>query len=126
MPDSKPPATFISDLRPSRVATVEATVSDLQPGREIETRMAYLLEYATNSRLRKTVNQQRPQMEAWNAFKRADSFGRGGHIETNNPERWTDNLVQRAVVPDSPSPLERWVRNFRNPQHPRGADFISP
>ncbi|MDG6912379.1 MAG: hypothetical protein JRN35_04790 [Nitrososphaerota archaeon] len=38
MPDSKPPATFISDLRPSRVATIEATVSELQPTREIETR----------------------------------------------------------------------------------------
>ena len=38
MPDSKPPATFISDLRPSRVATIEATVSELQPAREIETR----------------------------------------------------------------------------------------
>ena len=38
VPDSKPPATFISDLRPSRVATIEATVSELQPVREIETR----------------------------------------------------------------------------------------
>src|SRR5690349_2294235 len=34
----KPPATFISDLRPSRVATVEATVIQLQPTREVETR----------------------------------------------------------------------------------------
>jgi ssDNA-binding replication factor A large subunit len=38
MPSSKPPATFVSDLRPSRVATIEATVSELQPAREIETR----------------------------------------------------------------------------------------
>jgi replication factor A1 len=38
MPDSKPPATFITDLRPSRVATVEATVSQLDPVREIATR----------------------------------------------------------------------------------------
>jgi hypothetical protein len=38
MPDSKPPATFIADLRPSRVATLEATVSQLEPVREIETR----------------------------------------------------------------------------------------
>ena len=38
MPDSKPPATFIADLRPSRVATIEATVSELEPVREIETR----------------------------------------------------------------------------------------
>ncbi len=37
MPESNPPATFISDLRPSRVATIEATVSELQPTREIET-----------------------------------------------------------------------------------------
>ena len=38
MPESKPPVTFISDLRPSRVATIEATVSELQPARDIETR----------------------------------------------------------------------------------------
>lgn len=38
MPESKPPATFISDLRPSRVATIEATVSQLDAVREFETR----------------------------------------------------------------------------------------
>ena len=38
MPTSKPPATFISDLRPSRVATVEGTVSELEPVREVEVR----------------------------------------------------------------------------------------
>lgn len=38
MPESKPPATFISDLRPSRVATIEATVAELEATREIETR----------------------------------------------------------------------------------------
>lgn len=38
MPASKPPATFISDLRPSRVATVEGTVSELEPVREVEVR----------------------------------------------------------------------------------------
>ena len=38
VPDSKPPAIFISDLRPSRVATIDATVSELQPAREIVTR----------------------------------------------------------------------------------------
>jgi len=38
MPDSKPPATFVADLRPSRVATVEGTVAALQPVREVLTR----------------------------------------------------------------------------------------
>lgn len=38
MTESKPPATFISDLRPSRTASVEATVVGLEPIREIETR----------------------------------------------------------------------------------------
>ncbi|MFY9717424.1 MAG: hypothetical protein WAK40_05765 [Thermoplasmata archaeon] len=38
MPDSKPPSTFISDLRPSKLATIEATVVGLEPVREIETR----------------------------------------------------------------------------------------
>lgn len=38
VPESKPPATFISDLRPSRVATIEATVSQLDAVREFETR----------------------------------------------------------------------------------------
>jgi replication factor A1 len=31
-----PPKTFISDLRPGRVATVEATVARLEPVREVE------------------------------------------------------------------------------------------
>ncbi len=38
MPESKPPATFIADLRPSRMATLEATVIELEPVREIVTR----------------------------------------------------------------------------------------
>lgn len=38
MAASKPPATFISDLRPSRVATIEATVVRLEPAREITNR----------------------------------------------------------------------------------------
>lgn len=33
-----PPKTFISDLRPGRVATVEATVATLEPVREVEQR----------------------------------------------------------------------------------------
>jgi ssDNA-binding replication factor A large subunit len=35
MPDSKPPTTFISDLRPNRVATVEGVVVQLESPREI-------------------------------------------------------------------------------------------
>ncbi len=38
MPESKPPATYISDLRPSRVATVEGTVAELEPVRQVEVR----------------------------------------------------------------------------------------
>lgn len=38
MAASKPPMTFIADLRPSRVATVEATVIGLEPPREIDSR----------------------------------------------------------------------------------------
>jgi replication factor A1 len=38
MPESRPPATFISDLRPSRVATIEATVAELEAVRDVETR----------------------------------------------------------------------------------------
>jgi len=38
VPESRPPATFISDLRPSRLATIEATVAQLEPTREIDTR----------------------------------------------------------------------------------------
>jgi|SRR5580658_1821504 ssDNA-binding replication factor A large subunit len=36
MPDSVPPKMFISDLRPERVATIEATVSKLEPIRDFE------------------------------------------------------------------------------------------
>jgi ssDNA-binding replication factor A large subunit len=38
MPASAPPKTFLSDLRPSRAATIEATVSQLEPVREITQR----------------------------------------------------------------------------------------
>jgi replication factor A1 len=38
MPTGAPPKTFISDLRPNRVATVEATVAKLEPIREVEQR----------------------------------------------------------------------------------------
>ena len=38
MPTSNPPRTFISDLRPSRAATIEATVVQLEPLREITQR----------------------------------------------------------------------------------------
>ena len=38
MPTSKPPSTFISDLRPSRVATIEVTVVQLEPAREVDSR----------------------------------------------------------------------------------------
>ncbi len=35
----QPPASFISDLRPSRVATLEAVVARLDPVREVETKV---------------------------------------------------------------------------------------
>jgi replication factor A1 len=38
MTEGAPPKTFISDLRPGRVATFEATVTKLDPPREIEQR----------------------------------------------------------------------------------------
>lgn len=38
VPMSAPPKTFISDLRPGRVATIEATVARLEPIREVEQR----------------------------------------------------------------------------------------
>jgi replication factor A1 len=38
MSTSPPPKTFISDLRPGRVATFEATVVKLEPIREVEPR----------------------------------------------------------------------------------------
>jgi replication factor A1 len=38
MAASVPPKTFVSDLRPGRVATFEATVVKLEPVREVEQR----------------------------------------------------------------------------------------
>lgn len=38
MSPSAPPKTFISDLRPSRAATIEAEVAQLEPVREITQR----------------------------------------------------------------------------------------
>ncbi len=36
MPESRPPATYVSDLRPNRVATLEATVEHVDAVREVE------------------------------------------------------------------------------------------
>ena len=38
MSTGAPPRTFVSDLRPGRVATFEATVAKLEPVREVEQR----------------------------------------------------------------------------------------
>jgi hypothetical protein len=38
VPTGQPPKTFISDLRPSRAATIEATVVQLEPPREVPAR----------------------------------------------------------------------------------------
>ena len=38
MTEGRPAATFISDLRPSRVVTLEATVASLEATREVETK----------------------------------------------------------------------------------------
>ncbi len=38
MSESRPPATYVSDLRPSRVATVEGTIASLEAVREVDTR----------------------------------------------------------------------------------------
>lgn len=38
MTEGAPPKTFISDLRPGRVATFEATIAKLDPPREVEQR----------------------------------------------------------------------------------------
>jgi len=38
MTTSEPPKTFISDLRPGRMATFEATIEKLEPVREFEVR----------------------------------------------------------------------------------------
>lgn len=38
MTEGRPAATFVSDLRPSRVATLEAVVASLEATREVETR----------------------------------------------------------------------------------------
>lgn len=38
MPESQPPKTFVADLRPSKVATVEGVVVRLEPTREFEGR----------------------------------------------------------------------------------------
>jgi replication factor A1 len=38
MPDSAPPRTFVADLRPNRVATLQAVVARLEPAREVPSR----------------------------------------------------------------------------------------
>lgn len=42
MTEGRPAATYISDLRPSRVATFDATVASLEAPREVETKEGVL------------------------------------------------------------------------------------
>ena len=76
-------------------------------------RTEYLLDYATNPKLREEVHLMRQQMEAWNAFQRAVAFGRGGHIETNNPERWTEIGLAMAIVMDAIAFYNVWKHGKR-------------
>jgi len=106
MPESKPPATFISDLRPSRVATIEATVSSLEPVREIETRDGGRKK-VRNGRLKDATGEialvlwgsevelvaegeQIAVIDGWVSDYRGRpqlSLGRGGRIEKRPPPR---------------------------------------
>ena len=47
MTEGRPAATYISDLRPSRVATFEATVAHLEEVREVETKEGQLRKVRT-------------------------------------------------------------------------------
>ena len=47
MTEGRPAATYISDLRPSRVATFEATVARLEEVREVETKEGQLRKVRT-------------------------------------------------------------------------------
>ena len=51
MTEGRPPATYISDLRPNRLASIEATVDSLEPVREV-TVGAGNLKKVRNARLR--------------------------------------------------------------------------
>ncbi|MHB1916997.1 MAG: Tn3 family transposase [Thermoplasmata archaeon] len=61
-------------------------------------RTEFLLSFATDPALREEVHRQRQQMEAWNAYERGVCFGRGGQIVTNDPERWAEMGLAKAVV----------------------------
>ncbi len=61
-------------------------------------RTEFLFSFATDPSLREEVHRQRQQMEAWNAYERGVCFGRGGQIVTNDPERWAEMGVAKAIV----------------------------
>ena len=41
------------------------------------------------------------------------AFGRGGHIETNNPERWTEIALAMAIVMDAVAFFNAWKHGKR-------------
>ena len=87
-------------------------------------RTEFLLDYATNPRLRGVVHRQRQQMEAWNSFQRAVSFGRGGHIETNNPERWAEIGLAMAIVMDAIAFFNAWMHGKRLRKTPSAKPIV--
>jgi ssDNA-binding replication factor A large subunit len=91
MPESKPPATFVSDLRPSRVATIEAMVAELEPTREVETRDGSLRK-VRNARLRDATGEI--ALILWG--KEVDLVAEGERVRI--VEGWVSDYRGRALI----------------------------
>ena len=106
MTEGRPAATFISDLRPSRVATFDATVASLEPTREVETKegVARKVRHATlrdatgeitlvlwGSEVdRVSVGERVRVVDGWVSDRRGRpqvSLGRTGRVETLGDQR---------------------------------------
>ncbi len=86
MTDSRPPRTFVSDLRPSRVVTIEGTIAALEPTREVETRTGGVRK-VRNARL-------------------ADQTGEIAFV------LWGDD-VEKVAAGDRVRIVEGWVSDYR-------------
>ena len=91
MPTSQPPATFISDLRPSRVATFESKVVEVEAVREVSRRDGSL-QKVRNVRLKDATGEI--TLVLWGT--QVDSIDQGDHIRII--EGWVSDYRGRPQV----------------------------
>ena len=87
-------------------------------------RTEFILTYATDPGLRERVQRGCQRTENWNSFHRAMSFGRDGHIETNNPRRMEEIGLATGLLMDGIVFHNAWKWGPRLQEHPTATPVV--